>query len=163
MGRIADIAQSIVPIEWDALSNDSRIGDPALTARETYVQSLLFGDMLSEVEQDALNNLVAEFAGTMLAIQAIDIGIDFWMVQSEIETTEQPREVVNYPERLDHLRELKMSLLAKLAKLEPIVTPLIPDAFERAQGSAPLVSSFDAELLTPNPQDFGPIYAPPET
>lgn len=163
MGRIADTAKSITPIAWDALSTDPRVGDSTLAARDVYIQSLLFGSELTDLEQAALNNLVVEFAATRLCIEAIDIGIEFWMVQSETETTQQPVEVTSFPMRLDHLKEQKKALLTKLIELEPIVAPLIPDVFERASGSRPLLSSIDDDLLTSNPQDFGPTYAPPET
>ena len=103
MGRIADIARSNIPIIWDALSNDSRVGDPTLDAREAYVTNLIFGDTLTDLEQDALAQLVADYAGMKLAVDVIDVSIDFWMVQSETATTQQPVEIESYPERLKSL------------------------------------------------------------
>lgn len=162
MGRIADIAKSEIPVTWDGLTNDDRIGDTTLTARESYVHQLIFGDDLSEGDQNALPPLVAQYAGKKLALEVIEVAYEFWMVQSETATTRQPLEIESFPDRLKYLDKKKASLLVDLAELSPIVTPLIPTLFARAGGSAPLLSSIDTDLLTPDPQDFGPIYAPPE-
>lgn len=160
MGRIADIARSNIPIIWDALSNDSRVGDPTLDAREAYVTNLIFGDTLTDLEQDALAQLVADYAGMKLAVDVIDVSIDFWMVQSETATTQQPVEIESYPERLKSLMERKKALLVMIANIEPLIVPLIPSVLARS--TAPLVSTIDDELLTPNPQDMGRKYAEPE-
>jgi hypothetical protein len=162
MSRFADIAKSVVPVTWHALSIDDRIGATALSSRETYISELIFGSELNEAAQDALNPLVAEYAGKALAFQVVNMGIDFWMDQSQTATTRQPLEVTTYADRLESLQELKKSLLAELKGLEPIVAPLIPNFFIRESASRPLLSSIDDELLTPNPQDFGAIYAEPE-
>lgn len=161
MGRIADIAKSNIPIIWDALSGDTRVGDSTLLAREEFVETEIFGDTLDDSQEDALASLVANYAGMLLAVDVIDVSIDFWMIQSETATTQQPVEIETYPERLKSLQERKKALLVRVAKIEPLVVPLIPSLL--TQRSRPLVSTIDDELLTPNPQDMGRKYAEPTT
>ena len=83
MGRIADTAQTEIPVIWDALKNDTRVGDTTLAARETYITNLIFGSDLTTTQQDALSVLVNEYAAKALAIELVDVSIDFWMVQSQ--------------------------------------------------------------------------------
>lgn len=163
MGRIADSAQSNIPITWDALLRDPRVGSAVLTSREDYIVSLIFNTELTDLEEEALNNLVVEYVGKTLAVEALDIGIEFWMVQSQTVTTHGPYEVANFPVSLEHLKERKASLQADLARLFPLVSPLIPNILDRTSTNRPLISSIDDDLLTPAPQDFGPIYGPKET
>ncbi len=162
MGRIADTAQTEIPVIWDALKDDIRVGDTALAARETYITNLIFGSDLTELQQDALSVLANEYAAKALAIELVDMSIDFWMVQSQVSTTRQPYEIENYGDFLEYLRAKKADLLLDLLKLEPLVAPEIPTVLIKQSGSAPLLSSIDDELLTPNPQDFERIYAEPE-
>lgn len=162
MGRIADIAKSNIPVTWSALLNDSRIGGSTLTLRETYVTNTIFGSVPNDAEQDALAQIVADYAGMKLAVDVIDVAIDFWMDVEEERVTSGPREEVNYAERLKHLQARKTSLMAQIAMIEPTVIPLIPSVFERASAGAPLLSSIDQEMLTPDPFDFGAPYAPKE-
>lgn len=162
MGRIADTAQTEIPVIWDALKNDTRVGDTTLAARETYITNLIFGSDLTTTQQDALSVLVNEYAAKALAIELVDVSIDFWMVQSQVSTTRQPYEIENYGDFLEYLKAKKADLLLDLLKLEPLVAPEIPTVLIKQSGSAPLLSSIDDELLTPNPQDFERIYAEPE-
>lgn len=163
MGRIADKAKSNIPVTWDALNSDPRISDATLLEREKFVESMIFGEVMEDAAEDALDELVAEYAGKYLAIELIGVAIDYYQHLSEMESTQQPVEIVNFPERLKHLKAMKEDLIGDMARLEPIVTPLIPNLTDRRSTSAPRLSSFDDDLLTPNPQDFGPIYAPLET
>jgi hypothetical protein len=163
MGRIADKAKSNIPTTWDMLSKDARIGDTALLEREIYIENLIFASTQDDTAEDAMHELVAEYAGKCLAVECIQLAIDHTQHVSEMESTQQPVELTRFPERLKHLKEAKADLLADIARLEPIVAPLIPNINTRRSASAPRLSSIDDDLLTPNPQDFGPIYAPLET
>jgi hypothetical protein len=163
MGRIADNAKSNVPVTWDMLSKDKRVGDATLTEREKYVIRLIFGVALEEATENALDQLVIEYAGKRLALEVIDVAIDLISHLSQMESTQQPVEIVQFPDRLKNLKEQKKDLIVGLAELEPLVVGLIPNLQARRSRSAPLLSSMNDDLLTPNPGDLGPIYAPLET
>lgn len=162
MGRIADNTRTIIPVTWDALSKDSRVGDSALEARIDYIESLVFGDPIPDGGEAALDALVVEFVSKLSALEIIDMAIDFWMNQEDTLTTTGTNEVVSFPDRISALEKRKKTLLADVAKLEPLVEPLLPELIERSSNSRPLLSSFDTPLLTPNPTDIGAPYAPLE-
>ncbi len=160
MGRIADLTRAIMPVTWDALLQDSRIGDSVLDAQVTAAEIEIFTIALDDTEEDALQDIVAQYAANHAALRVIDTGIDFWMIQSQTETTTGTSEVVAYTDRIAALKELKTNIIERLARLTPLAEPLIPVIQDRR--SAPLLSSIDDPLLTPNPQDLGPIYGEPE-
>jgi hypothetical protein len=159
MGRIATNAKSIIPITWDALSGDARVGDSALTARIQYAEALITGAVLDDTGEDALDPLVAEFITKYAVVEIIPMAIDFWMNMSVTETTTGTAEVTSYESRITALKELRTELVAKLAELEPVVEPLIPN--QQTRRSRPLLSSINDELLTPEPSDLGRPYAIP--
>jgi hypothetical protein len=160
MGRIADQTRSILPVTWDALLTDSRIGDTVLTARLDYAQSFILGAVQTTPQEDALDPLVVEFVAKFAATQIIDTAIDFWMDTSITRTTTGTSEVVSYESRINALKELKGNLIKELAELAGLVEPLIPVQVQRRQ--RPLLSTINDELLTPDPQQFGRPYAIPQ-
>lgn len=157
MGRITEETRAILPLTWDALSRDSAVGDSTLTRRVNAAEAEVFGAAIDDTAEDALDDLVVEYVANLAALKIIPSGIDFWMVQSETETTQGPTEVVSYPDRIESLKELKKDILGTLARLEARVAPLIPAM--RSRQSVPRLSSIDDELLTPNPNDLGAPYA----
>ena len=163
MGRIADSAKSNIPVSWDIVMKDARAGDSVLTARENYINNLVLGLEPDQTTEDALHPLVVEYLGKRLALDVVQVAIDIVMELSEMESTQQPVELTRYESRLKNMQEKKKNLLVELAELEPVIIGLIPNLSDRRSASAPRLSSIDDDLLTPNPQDLGPIYAPLET
>lgn len=160
MDRITEQVKSIFPVTWDALSSDERIGDSVLAARVSYAMNFILGSEPSEEVQDGLNPLVIEFVAKTAALEIINTAIDYWKEIALSIVTTGTNEQESYANRIDALEKLAKRLLVELAKLEPIVAPLIPVIKERRSSGAPLVSTMEDDLLTPNPQDFGAPYAP---
>lgn len=165
MGRIADHAKSMMPVSWAAMSNDDRIGDASLLAQIDSAEAQIFGDTLSElsIDEDALPFLVVDFSAKVAMLELIRTAIDFWMDQKTSATTTGTAETTTYADRIAALKEQRAELLVDLARMEDIVTPLIPALETRRSTGVPLLSTIDDELLTPNPQDLGRPYALPQT
>lgn len=160
MDRITEQTRSIFPVTWDALKEDERIGDSVLEARVSYAKNFVLGSEPSEEVQEGLNALVVEFVAKTAALEIINTAIDYWKEIAISIVTTGTHEQETYANRIDTLEKLVKRLLADLAKLEPIVAPLIPAIQERRSSGAPLISTMEEELLTPNPKDFGAAYAP---
>lgn len=160
MDRITEQVKSIFPVTWDALSNDPVVGDSVLAARVNYAKNFVLGSEPSESEQKDLNALVIEFVAKTAALEIINTAVDFWKEKALSIVTTGTNEQETYANRIDALEKLAKRLLVELAKLEPIVAPLIPVVQERRSSGAPLLSTMEDDLLTPNPQDMGPAYAP---
>lgn len=160
MDRITKRVRSILPVTWDAMSNDSRLDDSVLVDPILYVEVYYLEEEPDETTQDAMNRLVVEFIAKNAAIALINPAIDYWMEQSQTKVTTGTNETTSYPDRIRALEKLKEALLKEVAKLEPIVSPLIPVIPTRKGNTAPRMSTINDPLLTPNPQDFGEPYAP---
>lgn len=160
MDRITEQVKSIFPVTWDALSSDARIGDSVLDARINYAKNFVLGSEPSEEAQKGFNPLVIEFVAKTAVLEIINTAVDYWKEEALSIVTTGTSEQETFANRIDTLEKLAKRLLADLAKLEPIVAPLIPVVQERRSSGAPLLSSMEADLLTSDPQDIGPAYAP---
>lgn len=159
MDRITIRAKAIIPVTWDALTSAKQVDDSVLVGPIEYAEAFYLEEIPTAEEQNAMSPLVIEFIAKTAVLNMIGPAIDFWMEQAESVVTTGTNETTSYPDRIKALENLKKSLLEELAKLEPVVSPLLPVVQTRRGGSAPRMSSINDELLTPNPQDFGPIYA----
>lgn len=160
MDRITTRVRNILPVTWDAMTSDKRVDDSVLTDPVLYSQMLFLGVEMDEEEQKGLNRLVVEFLAKHATVDLIPSAIDYWLEQKLSVVTSGTNETVTYPERIRALEKMKESLLEELARLEPIVAPLIPAIQTRRGASAPRLSTINDDLLTSNPQDFGPAYGP---
>lgn len=160
MDRITTRVRNILPITWDAMTSDSRVDDSVLTDPVLYAEMLFLSNEPTDDEQKEMNRLVVEFIAKYATVELIPSAIDYWLEQKLSVVTTGTNETITYPERIRALEKLKGSLLAELARLEPIVAPLIPAIQTRRGASAPRLSSINDDLLTPSPQDFGPAYGP---
>lgn len=160
MDRITTRVRGILPVTWDAMSNDKRVDDSVLVEAITYAETLYLGEEPDEATQAVMDRLVVEFIAKYAAIAIIDPAIDYWMEKSQTVVTTGTNETTTYPDRIKALKELKESLTKEIAQLEPVVSPLIPVIRTRKGTSAPRMSTINAPLLTPDPQDFGAPYGP---
>jgi hypothetical protein len=160
MDRITSRVASILPITWDAMSGDKRVDDSVLLDPISYAEAYYLGEEPDKATQDSMNRLVVEFIAKNAAVVLIDPAIDYWMEKSQTVVTTGTNETASFPDRIRALEKLKESLLREIAKLEPIVSPLIPIIRTRKGSSAPRMSTINDPLLTPNPQDFGEPYGP---
>lgn len=160
LNRISTRVRNLMPVTWDAMSSDSRVDDSVLTDPVELACALyLEEDTPSDTTLEALSRVVIEFLAKYAALELTGPAIDYWMEQKESITTTGTNETVTFPNRIKAIENLRAALVEDLAKLEPIVAPLIPVIATRKGTSAPRLSSIEDDLLTPNPQDFGPIYA----
>src|SRR5881398_2331890 len=86
---IAENARDEIPIAWNALTTPmtstgasaSRV-DPGLFQRKLDVVHLeLFGVVLDDATESALDSTVLEYAGKILALKVIPAALDFWASQ----------------------------------------------------------------------------------
>ncbi len=160
MDRITKRVAGILPVTWDAMSSDTRVDDSVLLDPVLYAEVYYLGEEPEKDAQEGMNRLVIEFIAKNAAVALIDPAIDYWMEKSQTVVTTGTNETTSYPDRIRALEKLKEALMREIAKLEPIVSPLIPVIRTRKGSSAPRLSTINDPLLTPNPQDFGEPYGP---
>jgi hypothetical protein len=137
-------------------------GEPALERRLDIVMYRVFGAVLDQDEQEALNPLLAAYVGKLFALDLIIPGIDFWSKQA-ISHSAGERESKTYKDRAEDLKELRKLIFADAVAMLPDVEAELPQ-IPRRLGNYSRVQ--EAGLLTAHvtsdPLSFPPLYGPPE-
>lgn len=158
-GDIATRTRGIIPITWDALSNDSRYGESLLRDAVELAEETVFGELLSEAEEDALPRIVVDFTAKVAAIEIIPAGIDFWMNEVIEESATGTNEMHTYIDRAEKLAEQRKELIKEVRAKEIEIQGLT--GYRRILSRAiPRSNTIDDELLTPDPREFPRPYNP---
>lgn len=162
-GTIALNARSELPLTWEALSSAPAYGDPFLQRKVNTVMVRLFGIILDEDEQDALDLLVADYAGKMVALQLVVPGIDYWSKQQTGVSATGRNETKTYKDRAQDLKDLQKLLLIETTNLWPDVQALLVSRRTNTLAAVPRVGQIGDTTVpnTSDPRDFEPAYAPP--
>lgn len=158
-GKIAEYARAEMPETWTALATSTAFGEPLLERRILNVQITLFGAELTDVEQAALDELVAEYAGKCVALKLIGAGIDYWSKQPLSLSATGRNENKSYTDRSAALRDLAKLLLEQTRSMWPEVEALLPRRRVKRVANTPRVKEIEI-AHTPNPYDFDAPFAP---
>lgn len=158
-GKIAESARGELPLTWDALSKESSFGDAFLQSKLDKVLTRMFGQVLLPPAQDALDVLVIDYIGKLVALDLINPGIDYWGKQPLTIAATGRNENKGYTARADDLRLLRQYLLQETRTLWPDVEALLPGRRVNTVASRPRVREI-TEAHTPDPYDFEAPYAP---
>jgi hypothetical protein len=156
-GRIAQAAQSEMPLTWKALRDDASFGASFLSAKVRSVCTSLFGTDIPEGVESALDQRVVDYAGKLLALELVNPGVDYWGKQPLSIGATGRNENKGYKDRSQDLRILAERLLAQTRTMWPEVELLLPARRFRTVPNIARVRDV-AIAHTPNPYDFEPPY-----
>lgn len=161
---IALEARDLLPETWSALANADSFGQAALQRRHNRVLQRIFGSILNDEEQEALelvDSRIIEFAGKSLAYALLDPAIEYWSKQA-ISFSISERESKSYKDRAADLKEYKKSWLADLAVLQAELENLLP--VRGVLRDIPHVANIGDNILhvTPDPLAIPPAYGAEE-
>lgn len=152
-GVIAARTRAIIPITWDALLNDTRFGEALLRSTIDVVKERITGENIAYANEGTYALVVVDYLAKLSALELINPGIDFWMSQPISATTTGTAETIDYPARTTELRNLRISLLSEVRKIEPQVLPLI--GYQRlSRAPRASINTQNDDFLTPSPQEF---------
>jgi hypothetical protein len=159
---IAVAARDELPETWAALLASPNFGEEALERRMNTLMYRAFGAPMDEAEQEALSPVLISYMGKKLAIDIIVPGIDYWSKQA-LSLSAGERESKAYKDRAEDLKELRKQLVADTAALLGEVEAELPFVPRRLTDTARVQQSglLDPHV-TPDPNAFPGIYAPPE-
>lgn len=152
-GPIADFARREIPVEWDALSGDTRFSEELLQLSIDTEKERVFGSVIATGDEASYPLQVQEYVGKCVAIQVIDGAISYWREQPTQVTTTGTNEVETFENRIKDLLDLKTRLLAEVRRIEPDIWDLLGIVKVRKRG-IPALSTIGDPLITPSPQDF---------
>lgn len=164
---IAENARDEIPIAWNALTTAMIATGQQVAAVDVdlfqrkldAVHKELFGVILDDTVEAALDNLVLEYAGKVLALKVIPAALDFWASQTITQSAGGGRtESRTFTDRAAQLRELRKILIEDTRAMWSEVSILLPDSSKSVRtGGVPRVSQV-GESTTPDPFDFEPPY-----
>jgi hypothetical protein len=157
-GRIAAAAQGEIPETWRALAGSPSYGDSFLIEKLNAVMTKLFGDVQDVATQDALDNLVVDYAGKCLALELINPAIDYWSKQPVSIGATGRNETKAYVDRSAALLRLRAFLVDQLRLMWPEVQELLPGRRVRRISNVPRVRELTL-AHTPNPFEFEQPFA----
>jgi hypothetical protein len=162
MGPITDAAQGELPETWRALKESPHYGDSFLINKLNAVMMRLFGEVLSENDQNELDDLVIDYAGKTLALELINPGIDYWSKQPVAIGATGRNETKSYVDRSAALLRLRAYLMEQLRLLFPDVEDLLPGRRTLRVSNVPRVREISL-AHTPNPYEFEQPFADSDT
>src|SRR3974390_255619 len=123
-GAVADRVRALIPITWDALEQDPRVGDTLLQSAIDVAKANVTGTVIDPTQENTYPILVVDFIAKTAALEIIPTGIDYWMNQSiayNAVGTNDSATYVDRAARIDVLRgeylqetRLKWTMVAKM-------------------------------------------------
>ena len=157
-GRIAAAAQGELPSTWRVLVGLQEYGESLVIEKLNAVMTKLFGSVLDVAAQDALDNLVVDYAGKCLALELINPAIDYWSKQPVSIGATGRNETKAYLDRSAALLRLRAYLVEQIRLMWGEVQELLPGRRVRRISNVPRVRELTL-AHTPNPYEFEQPFA----
>lgn len=154
-GAVADRTRAIIPITWDALISDDRVGDGSLQSAIDLAKSTATGNLVEPTAEQNYPLVVIDYIAKLAAIEIAQTGIDYWMNQSVSISSTGTNENITYTDRAKVLEDLRGNLLLETRQKQPEVAKLIGYVLDTGK-AVPLMSSANINPfhLTPSPEEF---------
>lgn len=156
---IAGWTQGELPEEYDALLK--KYGDPFIQRKIDSVLMSLFGEVLDNAGQEALDIRLQDYIGKVVALELIGPGISYWSKQALGVGARGSNETKTYKDRAEDLKELQKQLLAKTREMYPEIQDLIPNRRVRRTPVGPRVRQV-VGVVTSDPDNWEPAFGPPQ-
>lgn len=154
-GVIADATRSIIPITWDALSKDTRVGDTPLQRAIDLAKTTVTGTVVDVGHEGNYPVIIVDYIAKLAVIEICRAGIDFWMNQTVTMTATGTNEVTTYTDRAAVLEKLRNELIdetrVKLPEIQKLIGYYIDEGRAVPQLSSATIQPYH---LTPSPEEF---------
>jgi hypothetical protein len=154
-GAVADRARGLLPITWNALSSDPRVGIGSLQTIINLAKETTTGAVVDPEFEDTYPLIAIDYMAKLAAIEICQTGIDFWMNQSMLVSASGTNESLSYVDRANTLSDLRKSLIQETREKYTQVAKLIGYYIDNGQ-AVPQLSSANINPfhLTPSPEEF---------
>lgn len=154
-GVIADRARAIIPITWDALNNDPRVGDDSLQTAVDLAKATTTGNVVNTTQEQTYPLIAIDYMAKLAVIEVAQAGIDYWMNQSLSISATGTNENLTYTDRAAVLSELRKELISETRQKQPEIQKLIGFYIDTGhavpQMSSATINPFHS---TPSPEEF---------
>lgn len=154
-GAIADRVRGLIPITWDALIKDARVGGGPLQVAVDLAKETVTGKVVDPNLEGNYPLVVIDYIAKTAVMEICPTGIDFWMNMATAITSTGTNEVTSYVDRAKQLDDLRKALLqetrAKQQEIAKMVNYWIDSGLSVPQLSSANINPFH---LTPSPEEF---------
>ncbi len=154
-GAIADRTRGLIPVTFDALKKDKRVGDVPLQQAIDLCKEVITGLVVDPTQEVTYPLLVIDFIAKCAVIEMIPAGIDFWMNQSMSIDSTGTNEHVSYVDRAKQLEDLRDKLIEE-TRLKSLQVAKLLDYYQDDGTAVPQMTSasINPYHLTPSPEEF---------
>lgn len=154
-GAIADRAKALIPITWDALSLDPRVGDSSLQSAIDVSKAAVTGQVIDPNQEENYPLVVIDYIAKVAVIEIARSGIDFWMNQSLSQSSTGTNENVSYVDRAAQLEKVRDGLTEETRLKQPEIQKMV-NYYVDSGHAVPQMSSATTNPfhLTPSPEEF---------
>lgn len=154
-GAVADRARGLLPVTWNALESDPRVGDGALQTVVNLAKELTTGTVIDPSQEDTYPLVAIDYMAKLAAIEICQTGIDFWMNQSISVSSTGTNESMSFVDRASTLSDLRKTLIDETRQKYLQVAKLMNFYIDSGQ-AVPQMSSANINPfhLTPSPEEF---------
>lgn len=154
-GVIADRAKAIIPITWDALSKDGRVGDVPLQSAIDLAKETVTGVVVQPTQEETYPVVVVDYIAKIAVIEICSAGVDYWMNQSVAFSAAGTNESLSYSDRARVLEDLRRSLLEETRMKMPEVQKMVGYWIDNGRAVPQMnTAEINQYHLTPSPEEF---------
>lgn len=154
-GVIADRVKGLIPVTWDALNSDARVGDGPLQTAIDLGKEMVTGEVIDPSQEAVYPLLVIDYIAKLAVIEIAPAGIDFWMNNSMSVNSTGTNEVISYIDRAQQLQSLRDDLIQETRLKQPEISKLVGYWIDNGRAVPQMSSaSINPYHLTPSPEEF---------
>lgn len=154
-GAIADRVRGLIPVTWDALSKDSRVGDAPLQGAIDLAKQAVTGTVIDPNSEGTYPLVVIDYIAKTAVIEICPAGVDYWMNQATNVSASGTNETLSYTDRAKQLEDLKQEFLAETRLKQMEISKLVNYYVDNGR-AVPQMSSatINPYHQTPSPEEF---------
>jgi hypothetical protein len=154
-GAVADRVRALIPVTWDALENDPRVGDSTLQSSIDFAKDNTTGTVVPPSQEDLYAVAVVDYIAKIAIIQIANTAIDYWMNQALSVSSTGTNENLSYVDRAAYIEQVRTQYLLETRENYLRIAKIVQYWLDNGE-SAPQLSSatINPFHLTPSPEEF---------
>jgi hypothetical protein len=155
-GPIAQRAQGLIPITWDALLADPRVPiEGTLQAAIDLAKQNTFGSVISEAQELISPFIAIDYCAKLAVIEIARSGEDFWMNQAMSVSSSGTNENTSYIDRASKLEQTRAELITETRDMQMEVSKIVGYYIDNGRAVPQLSSAtINPYHNTPSPEEF---------
>jgi hypothetical protein len=154
-GAVADRVRALIPITYDALEKDDRVGDSTLQSAIDLAKENTAGIVVANAQEELYPVVVVDYIAKLAVIEISNAAIDYWMNQALAVSATGTNENLSYVDRAAYVGNLRAQYIQetreKYNQVAKIVGYYIDNGESVPQLSSATINPFH---LTPSPEEF---------